>query len=848
MMKSMVAGYNKSKLPLLCLIAMISFGSGISFWPGAQLQAAEALSTEPVTAALSVMPEDVECVTVQGRDEIAYDMITFEDCDFIQPPGWPMIPSKMISLALPNGFDVTGVETTVTGRRVLEGSFKLHPVQVPMTLSQSEPDVFTAPDVAVYALDENLPGREAELVGQGSLSGYALADIVTFPVQWNPQSGKVTLLDIEVTLRLTPSNSPSPVHVRTAQGEKLFRDAVKNMVINPAQVPEKACERIVTGTQARMDTVEYLIITDPEYVTYFQVLADWKMKRGLLTEVVATDWVYANYGGAPDDDPTRIRECIKDYWQNKGLLYVLLGGDSAASQTPKIPDRRAFAQSDAGGDKIPCDLYYADLDGDWDGDGDGTYGEYPADGIDMYADVYVGRASVGTTSEAELFVTKVLQYEGESTQTPIDPAHAHKMLFLGSVLGAGAKGKTLKDLIDTESVPAQFDPITKMYETDGTITPLLAKDEISVGYNIINHCGHGNYDSIQCGAGYMQNSAIAAVTNAPNYSIMYSLSCLSCNFVKNDCFAEKFLNAANGGGFYIGNTRNGLYSLPFTDHLSPRLDRKFFEVLFDAAYGYYPLGKVHQEAKHLRVNAAKNNSAERQVQYEITLLGDPTTPVWKNTPQQLYVMHYKALDMSGGDLEVSVKSGGAGVEDATVCLWKEDEVYLVDTTNAAGNVTFTPAPATTGSMFVTVTKDDYLPYEGAVTFLNSILAADGSSISAAAGGVINFTLTAGAEYGNRKYFMLGTSSGTTPGTGLPGGYATLPLNWDLVTDLILSLANSPVFLNFAGTLDATGLATAQFNTYGPLPGSYIGLNLHFAFTFYNPFDMASNAVQVDIVP
>ncbi|MFH1999058.1 MAG: C25 family cysteine peptidase, partial [Planctomycetota bacterium] len=648
---------------------------------------------------------------------------------------------------------------------------------------------------------------------------------------------------------LVPASSPSRIQVRSARGEELFRSTVKKLVNNPEQVPGKACEKILSSFQERNDIVEYLIITDPEFETQFQVLADWKMKKGFPSEVVTTSWVYSNYGGALDDDATRVRECIRDYWQNKGLLYVLLGGDTHYTTTPKVPDRRAFAQTEEEGADIPCDLYFADLDGGWDDDGDGIYGEYPDDGIDMYADLYAGRATVATTDEATLFVNKVLQYEGESSLPLIDPATRTKMFFMASILDVDADAKEVKQAIDAESVPSQFDPITELYHSDGNLSPTTAKAAIEEGQNLINHIGHGNGTSMQAGDNYLKNSGFYTLTNAPNYAIIYTVSCYTGNFVSADCIGEKFVLAPDGGGFFVGSSRYSWYSTPdFDNTLSNRYDREFFKALLQPQYNYYPLGQVNQEAKHKRVNAAKNDSIERYIMYSVNLLGDPETPVWKNTPKTFNVTHFKALDLSGSPLEVRVKSGSSPVEGAVVCLWKADEVYLVDVTNAAGEVTFTPAPATVGSMFITITKPDHQPYEGTIAVLDSLLAADGTSISAATGGAINFTLTAGPGYGSRAYFMLGTSSGTSPGTGLPGGLSTLPLNWDLVTDLILQLVNSPIFLNFAGTLDSSGQAAAQFNTYGPLPSSYIGLNLHFAYMFYNPFDMASNAVPVEILP
>jgi hypothetical protein len=73
------------------------------------------------------------------------------------------------------------------------------------------------------------------------------------------------------------------------------------------------------------------------------------------------------------------------------------------------------------------------------------------------------------------------------------------------------------------------------------------------------------------------------------------------------------------------------------------------------------------------------------------------------------------------------------------------------------------------------------------------------------------------------------------------------LNWDPFTDVVLLLLNSPVFLNFLGSLDANGQASAQINAPS-LPTGYVGTVMHYAFCCNGPFDFASNSVGIKIVP
>lgn len=112
------------------------------------------------------------------------------------------------------------------------------------------------------------------------------------------------------------------------------------------------------------------------------------------------------------------------------------------------------------------------------------------------------------------------------------------------------------------------------------------------------------------------------------------------------------------------------------------------------------------------------------------------------------------------------------------------------------------------------------------------------------GGQVELTLNAGVANAGRNYVLLGGFSGTNPGYTLPGG-GILKINWDNMTTYIWNHINNANFVNFSGTLDAGGGATALLDTLGPLPPSIqTGWTLSFAFTTTGPYDFQSNAVGV----
>lgn len=112
---------------------------------------------------------------------------------------------------------------------------------------------------------------------------------------------------------------------------------------------------------------------------------------------------------------------------------------------------------------------------------------------------------------------------------------------------------------------------------------------------------------------------------------------------------------------------------------------------------------------------------------------------------------------------------------------------------------------------------------------------------------IDLTLDAGVAYSNRDYLVLGSVSGTEPGVLLPGGVVTLPLNWDPVTNLFLSIVNTPICDHFMGTLDAMGQAKGVLDLPG-LVNIPNGLVLSLAYMLNEPFDYVSNGANIEIVP
>lgn len=118
-----------------------------------------------------------------------------------------------------------------------------------------------------------------------------------------------------------------------------------------------------------------------------------------------------------------------------------------------------------------------------------------------------------------------------------------------------------------------------------------------------------------------------------------------------------------------------------------------------------------------------------------------------------------------------------------------------------------------------------------------------------AGDRVDFVLQPGASHAGAPYLLLGSMTGTQPGTALGG--STVPLN--SLGDPWWSLTATPfspaILQNTVGWLDASGRATAAI-VIPPLPASLAGLRFHHAFVVWDATrqqtDFVSNAVPLDL--
>jgi hypothetical protein len=584
-----------------------------------------------------------------------YASVTMEGLPQWSEPGLPVLPFKTARVLLPYGFDVERITITCGNKVVLPGSYTVEPGQKAVPLSYEGSVNITPPKPAVYESSAPFPGKLYSGDTIQNKSGHRILLVNLHPVEYIPEQGQLSYyesLTVEITLRAATVAQGECQSIRhLAQDE----DMVRELVDNPEII--KSYGTALPGSQkssllAPAD-YQYVIITSETLAATpgpdnFQALIAEKISRGITATIVTTEWVYANYGGTrPDggeDDQTRIRNFIIDAYNNWGTKYVLLGGDGDGADAggesgDNIIPARGFS---AGGDNdIAADMYYACLDGTFDYNANGIYGE-PNDGsgggeVDLFAEVYVGRAPVDSQAEVQNFVSKTLAYQN----IPTTDENLRKVWMVGELLesdgptwggdykdeireGSSAHGYATVGFEDSSYAPGL--QVSTLYDRDYPGHNWPASEIISIindNAHLINHLGHA-------GVAYgmkMVNSDVDGLTNSELYFIGYSQGCYSGsfdnrdaygNYTDYDCIAEHLTTQPRGAVAFIANSRYGFYLPGSTDGPSQHYDREFWDAVFGE--DILNIGIANQDSKEDNAGRISN---DRWCYYTINLFGDP---------------------------------------------------------------------------------------------------------------------------------------------------------------------------------------------------------------------------------
>lgn len=613
---------------LLIGVIVLTFFTPVSFIA----QAHETTDANAISTLYTFSPPTTSKITLGTH---TYDQIFLTNAPVTGGVGEPKLPVKGAYLLLPPGTTVDHI--SVTGQKELFGSgFQIVPCGKPIPIGMNVIAPLPTPDPTIYTSTSLFPESLYTLVGVYQCKGYTIAVLELHPVQYRPSTGEIYYF---TTMTVTITEKADTNVNKLYRGLSQDRQDVLNMIDNPSVI---STYQTLTAPSPLTETYNLLILTTDQLKSGFEPLATAHDAAGIKT-IIKT---LTDVGGSTPED---IRSYVRTAYQNWGISYLLLGGDADVVPARILWVRGMDENTTPYEDYLPADHYFGCLDGTYNYDNDGKWGE-PTDGdnggdVDLIAEVYVGRACVGSPTEVSNFVTKTLPF--------INPTRTLATVsMVGEYLGdygiASFGDNYVEQLINgssddgytTVGVPASQYQIDRLYEQtwpgfnpsnpwNTGWPPSEIVNRFNNGVLIINHLGHANYDYNM----RLENADVDALSNDQT-CFVYSQGCMSGGFDNPegyDCIAEHYTVKTSHAAFAgIWNARYGFFWSYSTDGDSQRFHRQFWDAIFGE--NITAIGHANQDSKEDNLFMI-TRSCMRWVYYETNLFGDPTISFGTPSPQ-----------------------------------------------------------------------------------------------------------------------------------------------------------------------------------------------------------------------
>jgi len=647
-------------------------------------------SAYEVRRTLTWSADDLQFGTRDGLDTVR-----LPDCDVLTDPAQPALPARTIRIALPEGMTVNGVRIADSECIELPGRYEIAPAEAPRPIAP--PDDVPASIGAHAAANTPVKLYAAApivLLGQSDLAGQNMAVLSVRPVQYEAATGRLSLtMSMEIVIEgagghvcgdYLPANA-------SAHAQQAYRRMLTGMVINPGDIAPvmRAHSAGGGGRGVEPGTYEYVIITDADWVDDFEPLADWRTQLGRPTAIVTIDWIY-NEGGYGGSNLEKIRAFIEDAHDTWGAMYFLFGADS-----DRIPYHVRWIEVPGYGVfDIANDTYCADYDDDW------------------VCEVHLARASVRNPLHIATLIDKVFTYE---KNPPADYVTTAAFFGFDITTCGDEDGEIAKEYIRAQHLPPQWTIHTEYDSEPGTHKADVI-GYLNDGHHLVNHHDHCNRDCM--GAGWICHSDLLWISdvlglhNGDRLSFVFAVGCYPAYFPFSTCIGEAFLlHEAGGAVSFIGDTCIGWGGGPADpDWYTVRQDRFFYRNLFDD--GFERLGASFSDLKNDEFDPQDPYNLHQFCFTQLHLLSEPELTMWSQEPETLTITHDETLEVGQATtFPVEVRCEGEPIDGATVCLWKDDDLYEVEQT-IGGMASFEFTPSSTGTMLVTVSGHNYLPYEG----------------------------------------------------------------------------------------------------------------------------------------
>ena len=707
----------------------------------------------------------LELVTVRLADGNDYVSLRIPDVTIPNIVGHPEQPYREELIRITPGSKVT-LEIDDVEWSVIEGAVNLAPMQAPLPDARSprgERPGAAMPfqkDALAYAANTFEDAAPVRLDGIVRIRGREYAKIIYAPASYNPAEKKLRLAH-RVRFHLNISLPGTVKRMRPDRAVSPLPDTLD--VRMPVNVAEEEAEPDFTpppDIAASATDADYLIITPDAFADEVQPLADWKHRKGYRTYIATLTEV----GGSTE---AAIKAFIQNIYDNGAPPeFVLLIGDHE-----NLPGGRVDYHPACYGSNVPfySDLPYACVDGS-DYYPDLTIGRLPGDtesqitimvnkclgydrapdasqrydhaliaGMfedDENGDYTANRWFMESLHRAGDFLGPDYDYFATETSKGYTVHTALRWVtdYLGSATVFDPMAHTLHYW--SSSFPGRLappDPVPTSWKAFGNNDKTAINSAVNSGVGLLIHRDHGYasydgqwYDGLGWGDPDYRTDDVNGLANGSKLPFVFSLNCGTGHWEDRDAFAEAWMRNSNGGAVGFTGAARVSYS-GCNDAFLVGLMDTFWDDYSNSpnSYGavnvypqsFRPAQALDRARAYVMATYGSGDTAYGTLTARLfSWLGDPELALRTQTPVSLAATHPSEIIVGvPANFDVTVTQGGSSLAGALVALVLDPSDYHTATTNASGVAHFNFTPVSGGSMMITASEHDSVPYEGSIT-------------------------------------------------------------------------------------------------------------------------------------
>ena len=371
-----------------------------------------------------------------------------------------------------------------------------------------------------------------------------------------------------------------------------------------------------------ISNINLVIVTTPDFLADARRLASHRQsKSGITTGVFTTQEVYNEFSGGKQD-VTAIRDFVKSlYDRTTGIKSLLLFGRGSYDYKNYLPNNKNFVPTYESRNSLsPLETYSSD---DYFGfleSNEGNWGENPSE--DHTLEISIGRLPVKKTTDAQIIVDKIIQYEENSwgdwrKEIVFAADDGDFNIHQGQADQLAQSIEINHPEFNTQKI--YIDDFKQINSSIGKVSPdamnALARSA-SDGAVIINYTGHGG-ETLLAEGRILDQVSLDEWKSGPHYPLLVTAT---CEFGRNDdpdliSTAELTIFKKSGGTIGLVTSAR-----PVNSSTNFTLNIAFYQALFTKSNNQFrDIGSVFRDTKNNSMSGVSNRN--------FSLLGDPSMKI-----------------------------------------------------------------------------------------------------------------------------------------------------------------------------------------------------------------------------